>query len=152
MEPIDIIPTIADERPQLYKELEWRKVHEVWKLNNVPTGPDSERAGRRVWILLAKGENNDYIIQSTAGTKNTPDKYQVWVHYGGLDAGAQQEQGRDLDGYVLIDKRKLGRPRRELTDEERQEIRARHEAGEGVGRIAAALHMGTRRVMDALKE
>ena len=152
MEPIDIIPTIEEERPNLFKKLEWMKVHEVWKLNDTPTGPDSERAGKRTWILLAKGENNDYIILSTAGTKSTPDKYQVWVHYGGLDAGAQKEQERDLDGYVLIDKSKLGRPRRELTAEEVQEIRGRHEAGEGIGKIAAALHLGTRRVMEALKD
>ena len=164
MEPIDITPTIEEERPQLYMELQWRKVTEVWKLNDTPTGPNSDNLGKRTWILLARGENNDYIILSRAGTKSSPDKYQTWVHYGGgLDAGAQQEhengkirsqqgQERDLDGYVLIDKRKLGRPRRELTAEEVQEIRGRHEAGEGIGRIAAALHLGTRRVMEALKD
>ena len=161
MEPMDIIPTIADERPQLYMELQWRKVTEVYKLNDTPTGPNSERAGKRTWILLAKGEKNDYIILSTAGTKSTPDKYQVWVHYGGLDAGAQEEhengkirsqQERDLADYVLIDKSKLGRPRRVLTEQELQEIRARHKAGEGIGRIAKTLHLGTRRVSEALKD
>lgn len=152
MEPIDIIPTIEEERPNLFKKLERMKVHEVWKLNDTPTGPDSERAGKRMWILLAKGENNDYIILSTAGTKSTPDKYQAWVHYGGLDAGAQKEQERDLDGYVLIDKSKLGRPRRELTADEVQEIRARHAAGDSINKIAKALHLGTRRIMGALQQ
>lgn len=154
MEPIDIIPTIEEERPNLFKELEWRKVTEVWKLNDIPTGPDAERAAKRTWILLAKGQNNNYIIQSTAGTKSSPDKFITWVHYGGgLDAGGQQEQEPPKGaGYVVIDKSKLGRPRRVLTEQERQEIRARHEAGEGIGRIAAALHMGTKRVMNVLKE
>lgn len=150
MEPIDIIPTIEEERPNLFKELEWRKVTEVWKLNDIPTGPDAERAAKRTWILLAKGENNNYIIQSQAGTKSSPDKFITWVHYGGgLDERPQEER---VAGYILIDKSKLGRPRRVLTEQERQEIRARHEAGEGIGRIAAALHMGTRRVSEALRE
>lgn len=150
MEPIDIIPTIEEERPNLFKELEWRKVHEVYKLNDVPTGPDAERAGKRTWILLAKGENNNYIIQSQAGTKSSPDKFITWVHYGGgLDERPQEERGA---GYILIDKSKLGRPRRVLTDQERQEIRARHAAGDSINKIAKALHLGTRRIMGALQQ
>ena len=150
MEPIDIIPTIEEERPNVFKELEWRKVYEVWKLNDIPTGPDAERAGRRTWILLAKGENNNYIIQSQAGTKSSPDKFVTWVHYGGgLDERPQEERGA---GYILIDKSKLGRPRRVLTDQERQEIRARHAAGDSINKIAKALHLGTRRIMGALQQ
>ena len=150
MEPIDIIPTIEEERPNLFKELEWRKVHEVYKLNDVPTGPDAERAGKRTWILLAKGENNNYIIQSQAGTKSSPDKFITWVHYGGgLDERPQEERGA---GYILIDKSKLGRPRRVLTEQERQEIRARHAAGDSINKIAKALHLGTRRIMGALQQ
>lgn len=154
MEPMDIEP-LEDERPQLYLELQWRKVYEVYKLNDTPTGPDAERAAKRTWILLAKGENNNYIIQSQAGTKSSPDKFITWIHYGGgLDAGAQQEHDQPEPpgaGYILIDKAKVGRPRRVLTDAERQEIQARHEAGESINAIARALHMGTRRIMEALK-
>ena len=149
MEPIDIIPTIEEERPNLFKELEWRKVHEVYKLNDVPTGPDAERAGKRTWILLAKGENNNYIIQSQAGTKSSPDKFITWVHYGGGLDEPQEERGA---GYILIDKSKLGRPRRVLTEQERQEIRARHAAGDSINKIAKALHLGTRRIMGALQQ
>lgn len=153
MEPIDIIPTIEEERPNLFKELEWRKVHEVYKLNDVPTGPDAERAGKRTWILLAKGENNNYIIQSQAGTKSSPDKFITWVHYGGgLDERPQEAQEPPRAGYILIDKSKVGRPRRELTGEEVEQIRARHKAGDNINKIAKALHMGTRRVMEALRE
>ena len=148
------IADIGGERPNLAKELEWRHVEELWKLNDVPTGPDAERTGRRVWILLARGANNNYIIQSTAGTKSSPDKFITWVHYGGgLDAGGQQEQEPPKGaGYVVIDKSKLGRPRRELTGEEVEQIRARHEAGDGINKIAKALHMGTRKIMEALRE
>lgn len=147
MERIDI-ESVADERPNLHAELEWRRVTELYKLNDAPTGPDAERAGRRTWILLAKGLNGDYIIQSTAGTRSKPDNFATWVHYGGLDE-RPQEPGA---GYIVIDKTKVGRPRRELTEEERQQVKARREAGETINQIAAALHMGTRRVSEALRE
>ena len=146
MERIDIAE-LEDERPNLYMELTWRNVTEAWKLNDTPTGPDSERAGKRTWIVFARGKDFDYIIQSTAGTKSTPDNYITWIHYGSvLDERSQQEQ----DGYILIDKSKVGRPRRELTDDERQQVTARREAGETINQIAAALHMGTRKVMEVL--
>ena len=160
MEPIDLIPTIAEDRPQLYMELQLRKVTEVYKLNDTPTGPNSDNLGKRTWILLAKGQNNNYIILSRAGTKSTPDKYQTWIHYGGgLDAGAQKHENGKIHsqqepppkGYILIDKAKVGRPRRELTEEEQQEIRARHEAGEGICRIAAEMHLGTKRITAFLR-
>ena len=136
---------IAEERPQLHMELEWRKVSEVWLLNNVPTGPDAERVGKKTWILLAKGENNNYIIQSQAGTKGKPDKFVTWIHYG-----REQEQ-LSSDDYIVIDKSKVGRKRRELSEEEVQEIRTRHEAGEGINRIAKAMHLGTKRITAVLK-
>ena len=146
------IASLADARPRLHRELEWLRVTELWKLNDIPTGPDAMETGEKTWILLAKGATHDYIIPSMAGAENTPDKYTVWIHNtGALDADRQQEQELPK-GYVCIDKRKLGRKRRELTDEERQQIHARHEAGEGICRIAKALHLGTRRVMDALKD
>ena len=137
------IATIADERPNLHMELEWRRVIEVWLLNDTPTGPEAERAGKRTWILLAKGENNNYIIQSQAGTKSTPDKFTTWVHYG-------DEMGQP-DGFIIIDKTKVGRPPRVLTEAERQEILSRHEAGEGINRIAKAMHLGTKRITEALR-
>lgn len=136
---------IAEERPQLHMELEWRKVSEVWLLNNVPTGPDAERVGKKTWLLLAKGKEYDYLIQSMAGAKGKPDKFVTWIHYG-----REQEQLAS-DGYIVIDKSKLGRKRRELSEEEVQEIRTRHEAGEGINRIAKAMHLGTKRITAVLK-
>lgn len=151
MEKMDIV-SLADARPRLHRELEWLRVTELWKLNDIPTGPDAMETGEKTWVLLARGAAHDYIILSMAGAENTPDEYSVWIHNtGALDAGRQQEQELPK-GYVCIDKRKLGRKRRELTDEERQQIHARHEAGEGIGRIAKALHLGTRRIMEALKD
>ena len=143
MERMDIA-SLADARPGLHKELEWLRIAELWKLNDTPMGPDAAKAAEETWILLAKSAIYNYIILSTG------DDYKTWIHYDTPDAGRQQKPA--LDGYLLIDKSKLGRPRRELTDDERREIRARHEAGEGIGRIAAALHLGTKRVSEALKE
>lgn len=136
---------IAEERPQLHMELEWRKVSDVWLLNNVPTGPDAERVGKKTWILLAKGKEYDYLIQSQAGTKSKPDSYVTWIHYG-----REQEQ-LSSDDYIVIDKSKVGRKRRELSEEEVQEIRTRHKAGEGINRIAKAMHLGTKRITAVLK-
>ena len=150
MERMDIA-SLADARPSLHTELDWRNVTELWRLNDVPVGPDAKDVGEETWILLAKSAIYDYIILSTAGTENTPDKYSVWVHNrAALDAGRQEQELPK--GYVLIDKRRLGRKRRELTTEEVEQIRARHEAGDGINKIAKALHMGTRTIMEALRE
>ena len=139
MERMDIA-SLADARPSLHTELDWRNVTELWRLNDVPVGPDAKDVGEETWILLAKSAIHDYIILSTG------NNYTTWIHYGAPD---QQEPGED---YIVIDKRKLGRKRRELTPEEVEQIRARHEAGDGINKIAKALHMGTRRVMEALRE
>lgn len=53
---------------------------------------------------------------------------------------------------IVIDKSKVGRPRRELTEAERQQVTARREAGQTINQIAAALHIGTKRVMEVLKK
>lgn len=137
--------SIQAERPNLYLELQWRNVSDVFQMNNIPTGPDAEKAGKKTWLLLAKGKDYDYIIQSMAGANGKPDKFLTWIHYD------RQEQERPKAGYIIIDKAKVGRPRRQLSDAERQEIQARHEAGESINAIAKALHLGTRRVMEALK-
>lgn len=79
----------------------------------------------------------------------TGDKVLTWLHDGDGLASNQQERGAE---YILIDKSKVGRPARGIWDEERQEIQQRHEAGESVNTIAKALHIGTRRVMAALKD
>lgn len=134
---------LLDERPALKAELEGRGVVDVYRLNDMDTGPESERAGRRVALLLARRPGQDYIVMSTKGN---PDKVATWLHTG--DLSSQDPGGR----YIVIDKSKVGRPRRELTEAERQQVTARRAAGETINQIAAALHIGTKRVMEVLNK
>lgn len=132
---------VREERPNLSMELEWRRVSEAYILNDVSTGPEADKQGKKTLIIYAKGLANDYIIQSNKGK---PDRFYTWIHYG---EPLGQAQGA---GYIVIDKAKVGRKKREITEQERAEILARHEKGEGIGKIAKALHMGTRRVMGVI--
>ena len=137
---------VLNARPALKQELEDRGATDVFRLNGpeADTGPESERAGKRILLLLARSASGqDYLIMSTKGK---PDKVVTWLHSGEISSSAPDE-GR----YIVIDKSKVGRPRRELTEDERQQIKARREAGESVNEIAKKMHIGTRRVMVALK-
>lgn len=138
---------ILQERQALKAELESRHIEAVFQLNDTPTTPEAERAGKKTLVLFAKRQGQSYIIMDTA-TK-TGDKVLTWLHDGGELASNQQEHGA---GVIVIDKSKVGRPARGISDSERQEIRQRHEAGESVNTIAKALHIGTRRVMAAIKD
>ena len=138
---------LLQERAALKAELDSRQITEVFWLNSTPTTPEADRAGRKTLILLARRQGQSYIIMVTA-TK-AGDKVLTWLHDGDSLASNQQEQRA---GFILIDKSKVGRPARKLTDTELQEIRQRHKAGESVSAIAKALHIGTRRVMAALKD
>lgn len=138
---------ILQERQALKAELESRHIEAVFQLNDTPTTPEAERAGKKTLVLFAKRQEQAYIIMDTLA--KTGDKVLVWLHDGDGLADHQQEHGA---GVIVIDKSKVGRPARKLTDTERQEIRQRHEAGESVNAIANALHIGTRRVMAAIKD
>jgi hypothetical protein len=52
--------------------------------------------------------------------------------------------------FITIDKAKLGRKPRELTEQEKAEILARREKGETINQIAKAMHLGTRRIMGVI--
>lgn len=147
MEPVDI-ELLEEERPNLLQEVRLRNITELWKLNDVPTGPPAEQAGKRTWILLGRNatKDYDYLIMSTKGK---PDKFYTWLHYRGAYDQQQEAPGA---GYIVIDKAKVGRKPRELTPGEVQEIRARHAAGDSINKIAKALHLGTRRIMGALQQ
>ena len=136
---------LLQERQSLKAELESRRITEVFWLNSTPTTPEAEKVAKKTLLLLARRQGQAYIIMDTA-TKGG-DKVLVWLHDGSELASNQQEAG-----YILIDKSKVGRPARGISDSERQEIRQRHEAGESVNAIAKALHIGTRRVMAAIKD
>lgn len=146
MEPIDI-ERLEEERPNLWQEVRLRNITELWKLNDTPTGPPAEQVGKRTWILLGRSttKDYDYLIMSTKGK---PDKFYTWLYYGGAYDQQQEAPGA---GYIVIDKAKVGRPRRELTGEEVKEIQARRDAGESINKIAAAMHLGTRRVMEGAR-
>lgn len=137
---------LLQERAALKAELDSRQIADVFLMNDIPTTPEAEKMARKTLILLARGNENEYLILSTA-TRGA-DKVVVWLH-DGSELANQQEHGA---GFIVIDKSRVGRPARKLTDTERQEIRQRHEAGESVNTIAKALHVGTRRVMAALKD
>lgn len=132
------IESLRDERPNLLQELERRGAVDVYQLNERPTGPDAEKAAKKTLLLLARRPGQSYIMMSTNARGG--DKVVTWLH----DEIAP-------GNYIVIDKNKVGRKPRELTEEERQHIQERHEAGESINAIAKALHLGTRRVMDALK-
>ncbi len=143
MEKIDI-SQLEEERPNLYMELQLRNVREAYRLNCEDTGPDSLRARKKYWIIYAKG-NNDYIILSTKGN---PDKFYTWLHYGEQMPLFGAEDDSKL--FITIDKAKLGRKPRELTEQEKAEILARREKGETINQIAKAMHLGTRRIMGVI--
>lgn len=138
---------LLQERQALKAELDSRQITEVFWLNSTPTTPEAEKMARKTVLLLARRQGQDYIIMDTLA--KIGDKVLTWLHDGGELASNQQEHGA---GVIVIDKSKVGRPARKLTDTERQEIRQRHEAGESVNTIAKALHIGTRRVMAAIKD
>ncbi|MBR0284610.1 MAG: hypothetical protein IJQ78_05300 [Selenomonadaceae bacterium] len=137
---------ILSDRPALKAEMEKRGVEEVNRINDVATDPESERAGKRILILIARRLGQDYLMMSTKGTKGKTDKVVTWLHSGVVVADESTDER-----YIKIDKRKVGRPRRELTEEERGEIKARRKAGDTINQISRAMHLGTRRVMDALE-
>lgn len=146
MERMDIAD-LEIERPRLYQEIQDRGITEVWRMNDTPTSPDAERAGKRTLILLGRKPGQEYILLSTKGN---PDKVVTWLHDGGtLAAGAVAP---DAGRYVMIDKSKLGRKRRELTDEERQAIKRMRSEGQTINQIAKELHLGTLRVMEYARE
>jgi hypothetical protein len=144
MERLDI-RQMEHERPNLYMELQFRNVREAYRLNDTPTGPDSDRQGKKTWIIYAVGKANDYIIQSVKGS---PDRFYTWIYYGEPMTETAEEDGKI---HITIDKTKVGRKPRTLTDRERAEILARREKKETINQIAKAMHLGTKRVMGVLK-
>ncbi len=134
---------ILQERQSLKAELESRQITEVFWLNSTPTTPEAERTAKKTLILLARRQGQSYIIMDTV--KKGGDSVLTWLHDGSELASNQQGAG-----FIVIDKSKVGRPARVISDAERQEIRDRHKNGESINAIAKAMHIGTRRVMAAM--
>ena len=133
------IELLCEGRPALCRELE--AVAEVWRL---PAGSGDKRTMEKTYLLLGEYRSGQQkIIMSTPARGKYPDKVATWL----FDSASRPP----ADSYIVIDKAKVGRPRRELTEEERQEIMDRHNAGEGINRIAREMKLGTKRVTAVIR-
>lgn len=148
MKRVDIAE-ICEDRPQLQKTLEERRIQQVWLLNDRATDEASDRLGKKNFLLLA--ERNDgfkYLLQSVAGTKSREDKVYCWIASDMKQGGTEP----DRTDYILIDKSKLGRKKRELTDAERKQIQTMRELNMSINRIAGLMKISNRKVMQCVKE
>ena len=158
---------LCGERPKLGAWLESVGAVSVWLLSDRPTTWEAETAGKKYPLLLVKAAPNrfhkdgaQYIVRSAPGAgkdkegKKRPDTVTAWladeISLPGEPAAAVAPPSGG--GYVIIDKSKLGRPRRELTGEEVERIHEKRAAGMSINAIARALKVGNRRVMEILKE
>ena len=136
---------ITDGRPELRAELE--RTAKAWLLT--PSN-GNERTLRRTYLILARYEgerwNGHKIIMSTPGSKDKADAVTTWL------IEPEELVEPDAGRYVMIDKTKLGRKKRELTDDERQTIKRMRGDGMTINQIARELHLGTLRVMEYARE
>lgn len=130
---------LCEGRPALCRELE--VVTDVWRL---PAGAGDKRTMEKTYLLLGRYRNGSQkIIMSTPARGKYPDKVATWLF---------DSVSRPLaDSYIVIDKAKVGRPRRELTEDEKQQIMEKHNAGEGINRIAREMKLGTKRITAVIK-
>ncbi len=147
MKQVDIA-RICEDRPQLQKTLEERRIQQVWLLNDQPTDEAADRQGKKTFFLLAERTDGfKYLMQSVAGTKSKEDKTYCWIAPDMM--GSTEPDTKD---YILIDKSKLGRKKRELTDAERKQIQTMREMNMSINRIAGLMKISNRKVMQCVKE
>lgn len=137
-------------RPRLKSWLKEKQVTDIALLTNAPTGPEEDRWGRKNLLLLAKGKNHTYLVMDKAGTKSKPDDTLLTWLSDELPIGESTPEASSE--YVVIERSKLGRPRRELTATERDEIIARHDLHQGINKIAKEMHLSTKRVSSVIKQ
>lgn len=132
---------ICEGRPQLKRMMSYQLIEQAWILNDDPLDFNAAKAREKTLILLAESYNGSkFIIQSVIGKRE--DKCYWWIAPKMLKP----------DGFILIDKKRVGRKKLALTDEERQRIHAMRESGMGINRIAAVMRISNRRVMQCVKE
>lgn len=145
---------LLEKRPRLKEEI-YRigEPLEVWKLNDSAITRAADIAGKKTLILMVR-------VQKTSG--NSREVYQLILSQPGergaahswtmnpaeLPAVSVPPKGK---GYVVIDKAKLGRKRRDTTRQEVQDILELRAKGMSVNAIATALQLGNRRVMEVLR-
>lgn len=142
---------LAEGRPRLMEWMQERPGVRVAILTDRPTTREADIANKKAPFLLAEtAKGKRYLINTRPGTgkdsegKRRADTLLVWL--------ADDLGGEPAPGFMLIDKSKLGRPRRVLTDKEKLSIDAWRAAGEGVNRIAGKLHCNNRLVMEYVRE
>ena len=148
MKQVDVAK-ICEDRPQLQKIMDLKLVQKVWLLNDQPTDEAADRMGKKTFLLLAERHDGfKYLVQSVAGTKSREDKCYWWI------APDMKQGGKEPDrtDYILIDKSKLGRKKRELTDAERKQIQTMRELNMSINKIAEQMKIGNRRGMQCVKE
>lgn len=148
MKQINADDLLIDGRATLQETIASKHITALYLLNDRPTDEKADKLGKKTLLLLAQGATSSYLIMSTPATKNKPDSAVVWLA-DGLTAG---EVAGVPSQYIIIRKDKVGRRARQTTPDEVQEIMERHNKGEGVNRIATAMKLGTRRVMQAIAE
>lgn len=149
MKQVDIAK-ICEDRPQLQKTLEERRIQQVWLLNDQPTDEAAYKQGKKTFFLLAERKDGfKYFIQSVAGTKSKDDKFYFWIANDMMQQGSTEPDTKD---YILIDKSKLGRKKRELTDAERKQIQTMREMNMSINKIAGLMKISNRKVMQCVKE
>ena len=133
------IAEICEGRPQLKRMMSYQLIEKAWVLNDNPLDFNAAKAREKTLLLLAESySGSKYIVQSVVGKRE--DKSFWWTAPRMLKP----------DGFILIDKKKVGRKKLALTDEERQRIHAMRESGMGINRIAAEMRISNRRVMQAI--
>lgn len=114
---------------------------EVWLVNDSDTMEQTRAIGKGTFLLQARIERSDgsiglYLIISKVG------KAVSW--------GLHQEPIGEGD-YIRIRKDRVGRPKRELTEWEREKVHQLRAQGMGINAIAIRLHVGNRLIMQELK-
>lgn len=137
------------DRPKLEEWLELYEVTEVYIMTEAPTTKEADTWSKRNALLVAKGKEHNYMIVDTAATKSSPDTLKVWLADDMPILEDEPEPSRD---YVIIERAKMGRPRRELTEEQKEQILKLHNENIGINKIAKQMKLGTRRITLVIKQ
>ena len=155
---------LADEleqRPQLAQFLERHKKDgkpEMWLLNVTPTTPEAEKAAKKTLMLAVTYHNNKFLLSDTKGGKDKSDRLLAYIlNYREIAnfASSITSSSAATDGkqYVMIPRDKIGRPKRELNEDEKAQITAWRTGEERltINEIAKRLHVANRLVMEYTK-
>lgn len=149
MKKLDDYRELCKRRPRL-KAFLGEYCTDVWLLNDEDhaTSMLARQAGRRTLLLLVtiRADGKEWpgqeIVMSTPATSAKEDEYHRWIA-DGLNVGGVL----DPDKYVLIEKAKVGRPKRQLTSEEQKKILDRRREGVSINAIARELRCSNKAIM-----